>query len=143
MPINQLYHPWMQQICELWPDQRITQVRGFVWLIAGIYKSRSVYLSRIAGKIPGSAKLLSITRRLSRFLDNPAICVREWYEPMARDMKPVLQPKGVLFAENADGKPIGFAITLPDVNSLLKGLNGHLFPFGFIKLFRGIPRPRS
>jgi len=84
MPINQLYHPWMQQICELWPDQRITQVRGFVWLIAGIYKSRSVYLSRIAGKIPGSAKLLSITRRLSRFLDNPAICVREWYEPIAR-----------------------------------------------------------
>jgi ribosomal protein S18 acetylase RimI-like enzyme len=59
---------------------------------------------------------------------------------MARDMKPVLQPKGVLFAEDADGKPIGFAITLPDVNSLLKGLNGHLFPFGFIKLLWGIPR---
>jgi hypothetical protein len=40
-------------------------------------------LSRIAGKIPGSAKLLSITRRLSRFLDNPAIQVREWYKPLA------------------------------------------------------------
>jgi len=31
---------------------------------------------------------------------------------MARDMKPVLQPKGVLFAEDSNGKPIGFAITL-------------------------------
>jgi GNAT superfamily N-acetyltransferase len=61
---------------------------------------------------------------------------------MARDMKPVLQPKGVLFAEDAEGKPIGFAITLPDVNTLLKGLNGHLFPFGFIKLLSGIPRLR-
>lgn len=63
-------------------------------------------------------------------------------QAMARDMKPVLQPKGVLFAEDADGRPIGFAITLPDVNSLLKGLNGHLFPFGFIKLLWGIPRLR-
>jgi GNAT superfamily N-acetyltransferase len=61
---------------------------------------------------------------------------------MAHDMKPVLQPKGVLFAEDSDGKPIGFAITLPDVNTLLKGLNGHLFPFGFIKLLTGIPRLR-
>jgi len=63
-------------------------------------------------------------------------------QAMAHDMKPVLQPKGVLFAEDAHGKPIGFAITLPDVNTLLKGLNGHLFPFGFIKLLTGIPRLR-
>jgi len=63
-------------------------------------------------------------------------------QAMARDLKPVLQPKGVLFAEDAYGKPIGFAITLPDVNTILKGLNGHLFPFGFIKLLTGIPRLR-
>jgi hypothetical protein len=84
MPINELYHTWMRRICELRPGQRITQVRNFAWLIVGIYRSRSVYLSRVAGKIPGSAKLVSITRRLSRLLDNPAICVREWYEPVAR-----------------------------------------------------------
>jgi hypothetical protein len=69
---------------ELRPGQRITQVRNFVWLIVGIFQSRSVCLSRIAGKIPGSAKLLSTTRRLSRLLDNPAIRVREWFEPVAR-----------------------------------------------------------
>jgi hypothetical protein len=84
MPINELYHTWIQRICELRTDQRITQIRNFAWLVVGIYKSRSVYLSRIAGKIPGSAKLVSITRRLSRLLDNPAIRVREWYEPIAR-----------------------------------------------------------
>jgi hypothetical protein len=66
MPINELYHTWMQRICELRPSQRLTQVRGFVWLIVGICLSRSVYLSRIAGKIPGTAKLVSITRCLSR-----------------------------------------------------------------------------
>jgi hypothetical protein len=83
MPINHLYHTWMRRICELRPSQRITQVRNFVWLLVGIYKSRSVHLSRIAGKIPGHAKLLSTVRRLSRFLANPAIRVREWYEPIA------------------------------------------------------------
>jgi len=85
MPTNHLYHTWMQRICELRPGQRMTQVRNFVWLIIGIYQSRSVYLSRIAGKIPSQAKLLSTTRRLSRFLDNPAIRVREWYRPVARE----------------------------------------------------------
>ena len=58
---------------------------------------------------------------------------------MARDMKQIIQPKGVLFAEDRQGRPIGFAITLPDVNTLLKGLDGKLFPFGFLKLLRGIP----
>ncbi len=84
MPINDLYHTWFQRICQLRPGQRITQVRNFVWLMLGIYQSRLVCLSRIAGKIPSSAKLLSLTRRLSRLLDNSAIRVRQWYAPIAR-----------------------------------------------------------
>lgn len=85
MPTNSLYHTWFQRIQDMRPGQRITQVRNFVWLMIGIYQSRSVSLSRIAGKIPGPAKLLSTTRRLSRLLDNPAIRVREWYAPIARE----------------------------------------------------------
>lgn len=84
MPTNHLYHTWIAQIRELQAGKRITQIRNFVWLMIGFYKSRSVQLSKVAGKIPGQAKLLSATRRLSRFLDNPAIQVREWYEPIAR-----------------------------------------------------------
>jgi len=84
MPINHLYHTWFQRIRELRPKQRLTQVSNFVWLVTGIYQSRSVSLSRIAGKIPGAAKLTSLTRRISRLLDNPAIRVRVWYEPIAR-----------------------------------------------------------
>lgn len=84
MPTNHLYHTWFHQIRELHPDQRISRVKSFVWLMIGIYKSRSVYLSRVAGKIPGQAKLPSIVRRLARLLDNPAVQVREWYEPIAR-----------------------------------------------------------
>lgn len=84
MPTTQLYHTWIARILELQPEERMTRVRNFVWLMIGIYASRSVYLSKVAGKIPGQAKLLSITRRLSRFLDNPAVRVRHWYAPLAR-----------------------------------------------------------
>jgi hypothetical protein len=57
---------------------------NFVWLLVGIHQSRSVTLSKIAGKVPGEAKLLSTVRRLGRFLSNPALRVRDWYEPIAR-----------------------------------------------------------
>jgi ribosomal protein S18 acetylase RimI-like enzyme len=63
-------------------------------------------------------------------------------DDMAKEMRRIIQPKGVLFAEDKNGRPIGFIIALPDLNSLLKGLNGRLFPHGFIKLLWGIPRLR-
>ncbi len=108
MPINTLYHTWIRQICELRPKQRMTQVRNFVWLIIGIYQSRSVNMSRIAGKIPGTAKLVSFTRRLSRFLGNSAIDVREWYEPiacswLAKQAKHIQQVLLII-----DGSKVGF-----------------------------------
>jgi hypothetical protein len=108
MPTNKLYHNWMRQICELRPKQRITQVRNFVWLMIGIYQSQSVYLSKIAGEIPGSAKLVSTTRRLSRFLDNPAVNVREWYRPIAQKW---LQAQWQCLGEIrliVDGTKVGF-----------------------------------
>jgi hypothetical protein len=84
MPINETYRTWIQRICELRPKQRITQVQNFVWLVVGIYHSHSVNLSRIAGKVIGTAKNVSTVRRLSRFLANPAIEVRRWYKPIAK-----------------------------------------------------------
>jgi len=47
MPINTLYHTWIQRIRELRPEQRITQIHTFVWLIIEIYQNRSVKLSQI------------------------------------------------------------------------------------------------
>ena len=64
-------------------------------------------------------------------------------EAIARDLKQIIHPKGVLFAEDKQGKPIGFAITIPDINTLIKNLNGRLLPFGWIKLLFGVPRLKS
>lgn len=108
MSTNRLYDTWMRRICELRPQQRITQVRNLVWLMIGIHESHSVHLSKIAGKIPGSAQLVSTTRRLSRFLDNPAVRVREWYRPIAQQW---LQAQAACLKEIhliVDGTKVGF-----------------------------------
>ena len=84
MPTEKLYRIWKEQIRALRPSQRITQIQNFAWMMVGIYQSRSVHLSKIAGKVSGNAKLLSTVRRFERFLDNKAIEVREWYEPIAK-----------------------------------------------------------
>lgn len=59
---------------------------------------------------------------------------------MVKDLKQIIQPKGVIFAEDQNGKAIGFAIAIPDINILLKSMNGKLLPFGWIKLIFGIPK---
>ena len=81
-------------------------------------------------------------------LSNQSLAVNWGYSPVtedevraiARDLKPVLHPKAVLFAEDSHGKPIGFAIALPDVNQLLTGLNGRMLPLGIFRLLFGLSR---
>ena len=109
MSINQLYHTWIQQVRKQYPHHRITQIRNFVWLMLGIYQSRSVHLSRIAGKVPGQAKLLSITRRLSRFLDNPSLRVRQWYKPIALEWLHAQLTNLGEIRLIVDGTKVGFA----------------------------------
>lgn len=108
MPINQLYHTWFERIAQLRPGERITRLRNLAWLIVGIFQSRSVHLSKIAAKIPGSAKQLSIVRRLSRFLANPALRPRPWYEPIARSLLKSMACSVGEIRLIADGTKVGF-----------------------------------
>jgi len=62
---------------------------------------------------------------------------------MARDLKAIVNPDALLIAENEMGEPIGFALSLPDVNTLLKGLNGYLLPVGWLKLLFGLKKIRQ
>lgn len=57
---------------------------------------------------------------------------------LARDMKAIVNPKALLIAENQSGKPIGFAMSLPDINLLIRGLQGHMFPLGFLRMLFGL-----
>lgn len=55
-------------------------------------------------------------------------------DAMAKDLKPLVEEKLVLFGE-IDNKLIGFALTMLDYNQIFKSMNGHLFPFNFLKLY--------
>lgn len=59
---------------------------------------------------------------------------------MAHDLKQIVNPKAVVLAEEDNGRPIGFAMSLPDINVLLKDMHGSLLPFGWFKLLTGLPR---
>lgn len=105
MPIPELYHSCRKMMKELRPDERITRIRNFSWLMVGLYKSRSVHLAKVAEKIPGAAYLPSMTRRMRRLMNNPAIHVRTWYEPLAKSIIQQMADKEIRLI--VDGSKVG------------------------------------
>ncbi|HEX5928922.1 MAG TPA: hypothetical protein VFY48_05980 [Solirubrobacterales bacterium] len=57
-------------------------------------------------------------------------------EFQAKNLKQVLSEEWTFMAEK-DGEVVGAALTLPDVNQVLKGMNGRLLPFGWAKFLFG------
>jgi GNAT superfamily N-acetyltransferase len=57
----------------------------------------------------------------------------EELDAMAEDLKPLVEPSLVLFGE-INGQLVGFSLVMLDYNAVFKEMNGHLFPFNFIKL---------
>jgi GNAT superfamily N-acetyltransferase len=60
---------------------------------------------------------------------------------VGKKLKPIVFEKLIRIAE-LDGEPVGFMITLPDVNELTRDLDGRLFPFGWAKLLWRLRKPR-
>jgi hypothetical protein len=108
MPISQLYGTLQHLLLQLRPAERTTRIRNWSWLLVGLCLSRSVHLSKIANKIPTKATLPSATRRLSHLLDNAAIRVRAWYEPIARSLLERAARGGGEIRLIADGSKVGF-----------------------------------
>jgi GNAT superfamily N-acetyltransferase len=57
-------------------------------------------------------------------------------EDYAKQLKPLLAEEWAWIAEK-DGKTVGAALTLPDWNEVLIGMNGRLFPIGWLKFLTG------
>jgi GNAT superfamily N-acetyltransferase len=55
------------------------------------------------------------------------------FDALGKELKLALVPELFLFAEIAN-KPVGFCITMPNMNHAIKEANGNLFPFGLVKL---------
>ena len=57
---------------------------------------------------------------------------------LGKQLKQILDPDLALVVEKADGEPIAVALTLPDVNEVMRNIrSGRLLPLGWLKLLRG------
>jgi hypothetical protein len=107
MPTNHLYGTLLRQVQQLRPGERQSRTRTWTWFLTGLYLSRSVHLSKIANKVPTQSTLPSVTRRMSRLLENPHIRVRPWYEPVARELLASAAASGEIRLI-VDGSKVGF-----------------------------------
>lgn len=82
-PSQRLYGSVYRALVQLLPKERGSRLRNLALLMLGIVGARSVQTGRLAAYIPLHIKQLSIVRRMERFLDNPSVRVRSWYEPIA------------------------------------------------------------
>jgi GNAT superfamily N-acetyltransferase len=70
----------------------------------------------------------------------------EEFRHMAYQLKQTARPELLLLAE-VEGQPVGFCVTLPDVNEAIRPLNGRLttcgIPIGLAKLLRNMRRIKT
>jgi GNAT superfamily N-acetyltransferase len=142
--------PWLPPMLEA---QGLAKAQDFVsWHIEGTQITDR--LSRIVERIRKKEAITIRTLDMSRFEDEVRL-VKDLYnaaweknwgflplsdeelDDMARDLKPVLDPDMIVFGE-VDGRVVGFALALPDLNEALIGnRSGRLLPFGILRfLFR-------
>jgi hypothetical protein len=86
MTTFQLYASWNGLLAQWLPDACRTRRANLIWLLVGLYLGGAVQAGVIVKHWPLAAKLTSLTRRLSRFLANPAVQTDGWYEPVARQL---------------------------------------------------------
>ena len=63
-----------------------------------------------------------------------------------KKLKPIIYEDLVRIAEYDDGagfQPVAFMITLPDINELIRDLDGALFPLGWARLLWRLRKPRT
>ncbi len=94
-PFQRLSSNLYLRLVQLWSAERDSRSVNRVYLMLGILGARRVQTGRIAAHVPVAGKKMSIVRRLERFLDNRAVRVRRWYEPIAR---------GILMAASVIGE---------------------------------------
>jgi GNAT superfamily N-acetyltransferase len=61
---------------------------------------------------------------------------------MFRKLRPIADPDAIWFVEDA-GEPVGYCLGFPDLNQILRRIDGRLFPFGFLTLLTGLRKVRD
>lgn len=84
--IPALYSSLHRYLLQRITDRCESRLSNLIWLMVGIFNGGSVQLPRISRKLPLAAQKWSTIKRLSRWLNNGAVRVREWYAATARQL---------------------------------------------------------
>jgi len=142
----QYYYKIQQQLSQWLPEERVTRIRNMTLLIIGLHLSRAIHISLIVRKWPLMGKEPSLVNRLTRFLNNVNVDVRQWYHPIAVHLVQTLAGQQVRLV--IDCTKVGFNYrlmtlglaykrrTLPLVWSVHRGGKGHTTVAQQLKLFK-------
>ncbi|UCF18325.1 MAG: N-acetyltransferase [Gemmatimonadota bacterium] len=140
--------PYYVDLLEAWGLEKAKDLLAYEVREEDFDRQRLASLERIIERSNTDLRVRSI--RMDRFEEEVSL-VRDLYNAawernwgfvpmtdeevtyMAKQLKPVIDPELALIGE-AEGKPAGFALALPDVNQAIRKANGRLFPFGLIRL---------
>jgi hypothetical protein len=133
----QMYHKVLNELCQWHPRERITRARNMAFLLVGLVQGHGIHLSQIVAQWPGlEAKEPSLVNRLRRFLDNPAVDVRTWYEPIVchllqsfagRELRLIIDCSKVGFHHRIMTVSLAYKKrALPLVWSVHRGRKGHV-----------------
>jgi hypothetical protein len=132
----QLYHKILEQLCQWFPQERITRMKNLALMITGLYLGKSVQIPKIVRKWHVAGQLPSLTNRMRRYLDNGYVCVEKIYKPVAQMM--LQRFSGQTIRLVIDCTKVGFnhrilaagiaykKRTLPLAWSVHKGSKGHV-----------------
>jgi Transposase DDE domain len=150
MTAIQLYHTWIKRLRHMRVGENQARLRTIAWMMVGMMMSRSVHLSHIARKIPSVGQQSSLVKRLSRLLQNGAVRVREWYDPLAQALLQEVVASGQEVRLIIDGTKIGgghrllmVALayrrrSLPIAWTWVKGSRGHSLATTQVALFASV-----
>jgi GNAT superfamily N-acetyltransferase len=146
MPYNPQYYQELLEGCGL--EKAKDLYASIMYTDNGFPERIRRISSSVIKRVPG----LTIRTINSRRLDEDVILVKEVYngawhnnwgfvpltdeemDLLVKKLKPLLVPDLALFAVIGD-KTVGFALAMPDYNSVIKRLNGRLGPLGLLKFF--------
>jgi GNAT superfamily N-acetyltransferase len=131
----------VKDLVALWIDGRTTVPERFRRVVA-----RSLTRSRVTIRAIDFSDATAEIRRLEDVYNRcwagnwsyvPA--TTEEFEHASKQMRPLLEPDLSAVAE-IDGEPVGLSLILRDLNRLLPGTNGRLFPRALFRLLFGLKR---
>ncbi len=131
------YDKFIVRCRQLLPMERITRLRNLALMVVSLLSSTDCHLSSLAEVIPLEAADLSIEQRLRRWLSNPRINVKAWFEPFVQAALQLYHPAVYVIMDTTQYGPACRALVvdlaygrqvLPLGWRVVKGKKGHTDP---------------